>query len=74
MHGDHEILSENLLTGIADPPEEKLIQKLWMALISTGKYWKSSRRNEKKMNTLHLQILGHVVCMWSVVHFTCEDL
>ena len=26
MHGDHETLLENLLTGIADLPEEKLIQ------------------------------------------------
>ena len=26
MYGDHETLSENLLTGIADLPEEKLIQ------------------------------------------------
>ena len=26
MHSDHEILSENLLTGIADLPEEKLMR------------------------------------------------
>ena len=28
-----------------------------MSLVLTGKYWKSSRRNEKKKNILHWQIL-----------------
>ena len=67
MHSVHETLSENLLTGIPDLPEEKLFQT---AIDGPNFNWKVLEIIQKKQDTLHLQILGHVVCMWSVAHFT----
>ena len=45
MHGDHETLSENLLTGIADLPEEKLIQT---AMDGLNVNWKEVEVIQKK--------------------------
>ena len=72
IHSDNPTFEENtphVDTSKFKPDSNDKVQ-LWMSLVLTGKYWKSFRRNEKKMNILHWQILSHAFGLWWVVHFT----